>query len=161
MSFVRLKLKAVGILLLIIFGMLNVLSFNVGNYGGTAFSATSESGDYEVVTLASGLSEPSFVAVDSKFVYFTEKGSLAIKKVPLYGGDVQTLATGGSFTTTGPTPILVGDNTSGQERITVEPVGGNGGNQTMILNIDGQQFMGWMQNQLDNGRLRVPRRILA
>jgi len=71
-------------------------------------------------------------------------------------------ATGGSFTTTGPTPILVGDNTSGQERITVEPVGGNnGGNQTMILNIDGQQFMGWMQNQLDNGRLRVPRRILA
>ena len=92
-SFVRLKLKAVGILLLIIFGMFNVLSFNVGNYGGTAFSATSESGDYEVVTLASGLSEPSFVAVDSKFVYFTEKGGLAIKKVPLYGGDAQTLAT--------------------------------------------------------------------
>ncbi len=77
-------------------------------------------------------------------------------------GFVQTLATGGSFTTTGPTPILVGDNTSGQERITVEPVGGdNGGNQTMILNIDGQQFMGWMQNSIDNGRLRIPKRVLV
>ena len=71
-------------------------------------------------------------------------------------------ATGGSFTTTGPTPILVGDNASGNERVTVEPIGGSSGSpQTMIVSIDGQQFTAWVQDKLDNGGLRIPRRVLV
>jgi len=78
-------------------------------------------------------------------------------------GYVQTLATGGSFTTTGPTPILVGDNTSGQERVTIEPIGGNNlmGDRPIIMYMDGQPFRAWFQNDLDNGTYRIPRRILV
>lgn len=71
-------------------------------------------------------------------------------------------ATGGSFVTNGATPIMTGDNASGQERVTVEPLGGGSqGNGTMILNIDGQQFVGWLQNKIDNRGIRIPRGSLV
>jgi hypothetical protein len=78
-----------------------------------------------------------------------------------------SFAEGGSFTTNGPTPIMVGDNIGGREEVTVRPVSSKGANERsgsgeqMILNIDGQQFLGWVQSKLDSGNLRVPRRIIA
>ncbi len=85
------------------------------------------------------------------------------------GASNVAFAEGGSFLTNGSQNITVGDNAGGVERVTVEPVSSVGANQdqgigssgTMILNIDGQQFTGWLQNQLDNGELRVPRRLVV
>ena len=81
------------------------------------------------------------------------------------------LQEGGSFTTQGPTPILVGDNIGGQERVTVEPVSSTGLNTEgasqeqqsgpMILRIDGRDFNGWLQSEFDNGKLRIPRRLIV
>jgi sugar lactone lactonase YvrE len=47
-----------------------------------------------VTTLASNLSEPYGVAVDTSSIYWPEGGSGTIKKIPLDGGIVTTLATG-------------------------------------------------------------------
>ncbi len=85
------------------------------------------------------------------------------------GASNVAFAEGGSFLTNGSQNITVGDNAGGVERVTVEPVSSVGQNQeqgigssgTMILNIDGQQFTGWLQDQLDNGELRVPRRLVV
>lgn len=139
---------------------------DIGNGNEDLWGGFKEAGKDAISAVLEGLAKMALAeaAISLASFNFVKAGALTTAAAGAYAasGYVQTLATGGSFTTTGPTPILVGDNTSGQERVTVEPVGGNsGGNQTMILNIDGQQFMGWMQNQLDNGRLRVPRRILA
>ena len=73
-------------------------------------------------------------------------------------GAVQSLATGGSFVANQATPLLVGEG-GGSERVTVEPIGGgSSGGGSMILNIDGTQFQGWLQDKIDNGGIRVPRR---
>ncbi|MBS7636460.1 VCBS repeat-containing protein, partial [Candidatus Bathyarchaeota archaeon] len=56
--------------------------------------------------MAGGLNQPSFVAVDSNFVYFSEFGTLQLKKVSLYGGSVITIASG----LVGPRGLAVDDN---------------------------------------------------
>jgi hypothetical protein len=97
-------------------------------------------------------------------------GAVASASAYTAAGVVKGLASfgeGGSFTTNGPTPIMVGDNIGGREEVTVRPISSKGANErpdsggAMILNIDGQQFLGWVQSKLDNGNLRVPRRIIA
>ena len=54
-------------------------------------------------------------------------------------GIIKSFATGGSFTTSGPELILVGDNPSGREQVDVTPLGVNeaatGGGQNIVLNI--------------------------
>jgi len=81
---------------------------------------------------------------------------------------VPAFAEGGQFTTNGAQTIQVGDNIGGREEVTVRPLSSKGANvesggmpKQMILNIDGKQFLGWVQNALDNGNLRVPRRIFV
>ncbi|MBW1853114.1 MAG: hypothetical protein JRJ00_00275 [Deltaproteobacteria bacterium] len=97
------------------------------------------------------------------------QGGLAAAQVGVIAANKPTpaFAQGGSFLTNGTQDITVGDNAGGVERVTVEPVSSVGANQqqgtgagsgTMILNINGQQFTGWLQDQFDNGELRVPRR---
>jgi len=76
-------------------------------------------------------------------------------------GFIQTLATGGEFVANEPTPIMVGEG-AGSEKVKVEQVSGNsGGNDIMILNIDGDTFTGWIQSKLDNGNIRLPRRAIV
>ena len=54
-------------------------------------------------------------------------------------GIIKSFATGGSFTTSGPELILVGDNASGREQVDVTPLGVNeaasGSGQNIVLNI--------------------------
>ncbi len=62
---------------------------------------------------------------------------------------IPSFATGGDFVTHGPQAILVGDNPSGRERVTVEPLGGgNGGNDRVPLyatfNIDSRTVFRWL-----------------
>ena len=73
-----------------------------------------------------------------------------------------SFATGGSFVANTATPFIAGEG-GGAERVTVEPIGGGGGggNDTMILNIDGEQFTGWINKQLEDRNLRVPRSSLV
>lgn len=99
------------------------------------------------------------------------QGGLAATQIGIIAANKPTpaFAQGGSFLTSGTQDITVGDNAGGVERVTVEPVSSVGANQnqgigtnnTMVLNIDGQQFTGWLQDQLDNGELRVPRRLVV
>lgn len=80
-------------------------------------------------------------------------------------GFVQSFATGGSFITDGPTSVggnLAGDNPSGQERVTVEPLGGGGGSsnnsgQVMILRIGDRDVKAVVQGWIDNRGLRSSR----
>lgn len=65
-------------------------------------------------------------------------GMIAAKPIPSF-------ATGGEFVTSGPQAIMVGDNPSGREQVSIEPLGvGGGGNETVMLyatiNIDGRSF---------------------
>ena len=74
---------------------------------------------------------------------------------------IPSLATGGQFITDGPTLIdgkVMGDNASGQERVTVEPLGGgdSGGSsrETFRLVGPGNELLGWIQRVgIDNGGL--------
>jgi hypothetical protein len=51
-------------------------------------------------------------------------------------GAVMSLAQGGEFVTNGPQMIMVGDNPSGRERVSVEPMGGGGSDdQPLVANI--------------------------
>jgi len=70
---------------------------------------------------------------------------------------VQSFPVGGKFTTTGPQAIVVGDNASGQEEVTVSPKGSGGSSEKIIVVIDGEQFKGYMQRQIDNRGLRSSR----
>ena len=80
-------------------------------------------------------------------------------------GLVQSFETGGQFITDGPTMIgnnLVGDNASGQERVTVEPLGGGGGStnnsgQIMILRIGDRDIKAVVQGWIDNRGLHSSR----
>ena len=71
--------------------------------------------------------------------------------------------------TNGPQLVQVGDNIGGRERVTVEPVSSSGsnveknnsGNRNMTLNIDGQQFRAWLQDELDNGEFSITRRLVV
>src|SRR2546427_13024704 len=55
-------------------------------------SITQDTGPVRVVTLATGLKGASDVAVDSKYVYFTEVFGNAVKRVSVTGGQAQTIA---------------------------------------------------------------------
>lgn len=72
-------------------------------------------------------------------------------------GAVQNFATGGSFTTAGPTPIVVGDNPSGQEEVTITPVGGErnqAGEERVYAIVDGGEgFWMTLQRGIDNRQL--------
>ena len=67
-------------------------------------------------------------------------------------GFIQSLATGGSFTTDGPQLIQVGEQ--GQEQVTVTPTsgsGGGGGNDVFRLLSPGGDFLAWIQREgIDN-----------
>jgi hypothetical protein len=74
---------------------------------------------------------------------------------------VPAFAQGGTFTTNGPQQITVGDNAGGIEEVTVRPVssaGNNesfgGGNQSIVIMIDGEEFTSFMQKKIDNRALR-------
>ncbi len=76
-------------------------------------------------------------------------------------GAVQSFATGGQFITDG--PALIGDNASGQERVTVEPLGGGGGGasnntgQIMILRIGDRDLKAVVQGWINNRGLHSSR----
>ena len=80
-------------------------------------------------------------------------------------GFVQSLPTGGQFITDGPTMIgntLVGDNASGQERVTVEPLGGGGdnggGRQVVYFQFaPGVTLKGYMQELINTRQLHSSR----
>lgn len=74
---------------------------------------------------------------------------------------IPALATGGSFRTNGPGLFMAGEG-AGEEDVTVTPVGGNNNNNSVsTLNIDGKQFRAWVQSELDNGKIRLPRRAIV
>jgi subtilisin-like proprotein convertase family protein len=60
------------------------------NYSNTAYAST-QACSGEVITLATGLSNPNDVTVDDTSVYWTEYGSGTVKKVSKGGGSVTTL----------------------------------------------------------------------
>ncbi len=80
-------------------------------------------------------------------------------------GFVQSLATGGSFITDGPTMVgnnIIGDNASGQERVTVEPLGGGGdnggGRQVVYFQFaPGVTLKGYMQELINTRQLHSSR----
>jgi hypothetical protein len=79
-------------------------------------------------------------------------------------GLIKSLATGGQFTTAGPELIMVGDNPSGRERVTVEPLGGTTNNNlTMPLTIQfgNQTIRRQLQWQFDTGGVAIPQRIVV
>ncbi len=73
---------------------------------------------------------------------------------------IPSLATGGQFITDGPTMVgnnVVGDNASGQERVTVEPLGGGGdrggsSRETFRLVGPGNELLGYIQRVGINNR---------
>jgi hypothetical protein len=79
-------------------------------------------------------------------------------------GFVRSLATGGEFVTNGPETILVGDNPSGRERVTVEPLsGGEGGDDRIIDNriyIDGTPLFKLLTRATKSGELPIHRRAI-
>jgi len=69
-------------------------------------------------------------------------------------GLVQSFATGGNFTANEPTLIEVGDNASGQEKVTVEPLGGSSGGHSsdrFRLVSGSGDMLGWIQREGING----------
>jgi len=71
---------------------------------------------------------------------------------------IPAFAQGGSFITSGPQTIMVGDNPSGRERVTVEPLSGNRQDRYYVLSIDGHEFRAWLQERVDTGDLRTVQR---
>ncbi len=81
----------------------------------------------------------------------------AINAVP-----IPSLATGGSYITDGPeltNGYVIGDNTSGQERHTIEPLGGSSDNtgQIMILRIGDRDLKAVVQGWINNRGLHSSR----
>lgn len=75
-------------------------------------------------------------------------GAIASQPLPAF-------AEGGDFITSGPQPILVGDNPGGEERVRIEPL--DRGSRMQILRVDGKDFIGYLQDVIDNGDLRLER----
>jgi hypothetical protein len=71
-----------------------VLAFSAGCGGRTASQSCSEDRPC-TVAIASGLSVPSYLAVDSTNVYWTDEVGATVNKAPTGGGAVTTLAAGG------------------------------------------------------------------
>jgi hypothetical protein len=96
----------------------------------------------------------------------TEEIKELIQELEGYGIDIDKLpsfATGGSFVTNGPQPILVGDNPSGRELVNITPLDsgrshGSTSGQT-VININGPVY-GWeeMRRKLEAVGYKVERR---
>jgi len=141
----------------------------VGQEGVTGFDVMKQAGKDAISALLKGLAEYALAQAALALV----PGVLTFNPAAAIGytaaaagayaasGAVQNLATGGSFVANQATPIMVGEG-GGSERVTVEPIGGgSSGGGSMILNIDGTQFTGWIQDKLDNGNIRLPRRAIV
>jgi len=77
-----------------------------------------------------------------------------------------SFATGGSFETSGPQLMVVGDNASGRERVDVQanPSDNSGAQalpKSVTLVVDGKQFTAHFQQQMVNGKLSVPQRAIV
>jgi hypothetical protein len=67
---------------------------NCGACGHGCLGGTCVSGACQPVTLASSITKPYGIAIDSAYVYFTDNGAGSVYKVPLAGGTLVQLATG-------------------------------------------------------------------
>ena len=84
-----------------------------------------------------------------------------------YGIDIDSLpafASGGSFITNGPQPILVGDNPSGREKVQITPLGSSQepswGSQPMVVNIYGDVLdYEDLYRKLDKAGAKVQRKM--
>lgn len=88
-----------------------------------------------IVTLATGLSNPNGVNIDSNCVYWIEYGSGSLKKVPVSGGSVTTLVSG----LNSPTGLVLGVNDAyfgenvGLNAARIKKVSKMGGSVTTIV----------------------------
>lgn len=134
----------------------------VGAGNVTLWNGFKQAGKDAVSALLKSLAEMAIVqaAISAASFNFASAGLYTAAGVAAFAaaGKVQSFATGtSSFVANKPTAIVVGEGAQ-SENVEVTPIGGSGGgNESMILNIDGEQFIGWMQSQLDNRGLRVPR----
>jgi hypothetical protein len=84
---------------------------------------------------------------------------IASKPVPAF-------AQGGSFTTTGPTPIMVGDNAGGRERVDITPVSSFGQNAggdpiKLTINLNSRQLYSGIFEATRNGEVRIDARAVV
>jgi len=83
------------------------------------------------------------------------KGIAAQAKI--YSTDVPKFASGGDFVTSGPQMIMVGDNATGRERVTVNPIGNDSGSGEQVLIvpliIDGNEIGRVMTRLSADGRM--------
>ncbi len=142
---------------------------NVGDAGANTWEVIKQAGKDAISAVLESLAKlwtaraaASLVALD--FIgaagWFTAAaGAVAASSV------VQNFPTGGQFITDGPTMVgnnVVGDNASGQERITVEPLGGGGDTnnntgQIMILRIGDRDLKAVVQGWINNRGLHSSR----
>ncbi len=135
----------------------------IGEEGVTVWDTLKQAGKNAISAVLEGLAQEALVRAALAFAIPFGAG---IPSAVAYGaaataafaasGLVQSFATGGQFITDGPT--LIGDNASGQERVTVEPLGGgdSGGlsRETFRLVGPGNELLGWIQRVgIDNGGL--------
>jgi hypothetical protein len=78
-----------------------------------------------------------------------QTGIIAAQPIPSF-------ARGGSFVTAGPQLMMVGDNATGREQVTVTPLPDRKPKR-VILQIGEKEFEGWLQDEIDSGKLRTVR----
>ena len=137
----------------------------IGEEGVSAWDVVKQAGKDAMSAVLEGLAQEALVRAGLQLALGNFAGAAgytaAAAGAYAASGLVQNLATGGSFVANQATPIMVGEG-GGSERVTVEPIGGgSSGGGSMILNIDGTQFTGWIQDKLDNGNIRLPRRAIV
>lgn len=135
---------------------------DVGAGNITLWEGFKQAGKDAVSALLKSLAEMAIVqaAISAAGFNFVSAGLYTAAAGAGYAaaGAVQGFATGTSgFIANQPTMIMTGEGAQ-SEKVTVEPLSGNsgGGNDMMILNVDGEQFTGWIQRQLNNRQLQVP-----
>jgi tape measure domain-containing protein len=79
-------------------------------------------------------------------------------------GIVKSLAKGGSFETSGPQMVMVGDNPGGRERVDVTPVSSAGAQRDVpihvVINLDGRVLSDFMTRASRNGQIRIDPRTV-
>ncbi len=136
----------------------------VGEGNISLWEGFKEAGKDAVSALLEALAKMAIIeaAIAAAKFNFVSAGLLTAAAAGAYAasGFVQSLPTGGQFITDGPTMIgntLVGDNASGQERVTVEPLGGGDSNnktgQIMILRIGNRDIKAVVQGWINNREL--------
>jgi len=66
-------------------------------------------------------------------------------------------ARGGSFQTSGPQAIIVGDNPSGMENVNITPAENAGGGGVMVAELNGEVLVRFIQSKIDDGSIRTLR----